>query len=88
MFPANPQMWNNFVGQAKARFPHSNPRGGMTRPEVKWVKEKYAQAGGQFVDSKDDVDPRFRDYKKEEADKERRKENEKKKRRNRGELVL
>jgi hypothetical protein len=88
MFPANPQLWNRLVSQSRAKFPHSSPTGGLTRPEAKWVKQQYAQSGGQFVDSKKDVDPKFRDYKKEDADKKRRKENEKKKRRENGEIVF
>lgn len=88
MYPANPQLWNRLVQQARAKFPHSNPKGGLTFPEASWVKKEYARTGGQFVDSKEDVDPRFRDYKKEADDKKRRKENELKKRRDRGEIVL
>lgn len=88
MFPANPQLWNRLVSQAKAKFPHSNPRGGVNRAGAKWIKEEYAREGGQYVESKQDVDPKFRDYKKEEADKKRRKENEKKKRRDAGQIVF
>lgn len=88
MFPANPQLWNRLASQAKAKFPHANPKGGFTFPEAKWVKQEYIREGGQFVDSKADVDPKFRDYKKEAEDKKRRKENEKKKRRDRGEIVF
>lgn len=87
MLPANPQLWNRLVSQSKARYPHNNPKGGMTRVEVNWVKDEYDREGGQYVDSKDDIDPRFRDYKKEAEDKKRRKENDKKKRRARGEIV-
>lgn len=88
MYPANPILWNRIVANSRSRFPHSNPHGGLTRPEAKWASEEYVREGGQYVDSKQDVDPRFRDYKKEEADKKRRKENEKKKRREHGEIVF
>jgi len=42
------------------------------------IKDEYARLGGSYVDSKKDVDPRFRDKKKEEEDKKKRKEKERK----------
>lgn len=88
MYPANPQLWNRLLSQAKAKFPHLNANGGTNRAANKWLSQEYSKEGGQFVDSKEDVDPRFRDYKKEEEDKKRRKEKEKKKRRDNGEIVF
>ena len=34
-----------------------------------WVHARYNQLGGQFVKSKSEVDPRFRDYAQEAMDK-------------------
>jgi hypothetical protein len=62
--PANPKLYNSIVVQAKTRFAkYPSPAAGH------WVHAKYIQMGGKFVDSKRDVDPRFRDYVKEEQDK-------------------
>ena len=46
---------------------------------AKGIQQQYASEGGQFVESKNDVDPRFRDTIKEEEDAKKRKEKEKKK---------
>jgi hypothetical protein len=63
-YPANPKMYNTIVVQAKSKFAkYPSPAAGH------WVHSKYLQMGGKFVPSKKDVDPRFRDYVKEEQDK-------------------
>lgn len=88
MYPANPQLWNSILGRAKSRFPHARADGGVTFPEASWASKEYKREGGQYVNSKSDVDPRFRDYKKEAEDKKRRKEKEKQKRRDQGQIVF
>jgi hypothetical protein len=62
--PANPKMYNSIVVQAKSKFAkYPSPAA------AHWVHTKYTQMGGRFVPSKKDIDPRFRDYVKEEQDK-------------------
>ena len=61
--PANPKMYNSIVVQAKSRFAkYPSPAA------AHWVHAKYSQMGGKYVPSKKDIDPRFRDYVKEEQD--------------------
>jgi len=62
--PANPKLYNMVVAQARSKF--------TTYPSpaaAHWVHARYAQMGGQYVKSKKEVDPRFRDYVQEEKDK-------------------
>jgi predicted acyl esterase len=61
--PANPKLWNTITAQAGAKFSKNSPARGH------WIHAKYNQMGGQYVKSKKEVDPRFRDYAQEEADK-------------------
>ena len=61
--PANPKLWNMITAQAKTRFSKNSPARGH------WIHAKYNQMGGQYVKSKKEVDPRFRDYLQEEKDK-------------------
>ena len=62
--PANPKMYNSIVVQAKSKFAkYPSPAA------AHWVHTKYTQMGGKFVQSKSEIDPRFRDYVKEEQDK-------------------
>lgn len=68
--PANQKLWNTITAQAGAKFSKNSPARGH------WIHAKYNQLGGQYVKSKKDIDPRFRDYAQEERDK---KEKEKKK---------
>ena len=61
---ANPKQWNMIVAQARSKF--------TTYPSpaaAHWVHTRYVQMGGKFVTSKNDIDPRFRDYVQEEKDK-------------------
>ena len=62
--PANPKQWNMIVAQARTKF--------TTYPSpaaAHWVHTRYVQMGGKFVQSKKEIDPRFRDYVQEERDK-------------------
>jgi hypothetical protein len=61
--PANPKLWNMITAQAGAKFSKNSPARGH------WIHAKYNQMGGQYVKSKKEVDPRFRDYVQEERDK-------------------
>ena len=61
--PANPKLWNMVTIQAGTRFSKNSPA------KAHWIHAKYGQMGGQFVKSKREVDPRFRDYAQEEMDK-------------------
>jgi hypothetical protein len=61
--PANPKLYNMIKAQAAARFQKQSPARGH------WIHTKYNQMGGQYVQSKKDVDPRFRDYVEEEKEK-------------------
>ena len=60
--PANPKLWNMITAQAGAKFSKNSPARGH------WIHAKYNQMGGQYVKSKKEVDPRFRDYVQEEKD--------------------
>ena len=61
---ANPRLWNMITTQAKTRFPkYPSPAA------AHWVHTRYAQMGGKFVQSKKEIDPRFRDYEQEKKDK-------------------
>jgi hypothetical protein len=63
-YPANPRLWNLITTQARTRFSkYPSPAA------AHWVHTKYLQLGGQFVDSKKEIDPRMRDIAQEEADK-------------------
>jgi hypothetical protein len=62
--PANPRLWNMITIQAKTRFPkYPSPAA------AHWVHSRYLQLGGKFVQSKKQIDPRFRDYAQEAMDK-------------------
>ena len=69
--PANPKLWNTITAQAGAKFSKNSPARGH------WIHAKYNQMGGQYVKSKRDVDPRFRDYTQEEIDKKKEKQKKK-----------
>lgn len=63
--PANPKLWNMLTAQARTKF--------TTYPSpaaAHWVHSRYLQLGGKFVNSKKEIDPRFRDYDQEKRDKE------------------
>lgn len=55
-YPANERLWNMITTQARTRF--------STYPSpaaAHWVRSRYAQMGGKFVQSKKEIDPRFKD---------------------------
>jgi hypothetical protein len=55
-YPANERLWNMITTQARTRF--------STYPSpaaAHWVRTRYAQMGGKFVQSKKEIDPRFKD---------------------------
>ena len=63
MLPANPQLWDSLLKQAKAKYPSHNPNSGnLTFPESEWAKKQYLQAGGQYVDSADELNPQARQF--------------------------
>jgi hypothetical protein len=62
--PANPKMWNMLTAQARSKF-----RTYPSPAAAHWVHSHYVQLGGKFVNSKKEIDPRFRDYVQEERDK-------------------
>ena len=63
--PANPKLWNMLTAQARSKF-----RTYPSPAAAHWVHSHYVQLGGNFVPSKKDIDPRFRDYAQEKRDKE------------------
>jgi len=68
---ANPKLWNMITAQANTKFSKNSPARGH------WIHARYNQMGGQYVKSKKDIDPRFRDYTQEALEK--KEESEKKK---------
>ena len=69
--PANPKLWNMITAQATSKFSKNSPARGH------WIHAKYNQMGGQYVKSKREVDPRFRDYTQEEMEKKKEKQKKK-----------
>jgi hypothetical protein len=69
--PANPKLWNMITAQATTKFSKNSPARGH------WIHAKYNQMGGQYVKSKREVDPRFRDYTQEALDKKEEKQKKK-----------
>jgi len=85
--PSNPKLYNMLLAQAKAKFPSHKPNG-LSFPAAKWFGNEYARQGGGFVDSIKQVDPKLRDFKQEEVEKEKRKQAlEKKKKKQSGFVV-
>jgi hypothetical protein len=68
--PANQKLWSMLLVQARAKF-----RTFPSPAASHWIHEKYTQMGGQFVESKKDLD---RDNKKESDKKEQEEKDEKK----------
>jgi hypothetical protein len=75
--PDNPKLYNALEQQARSKYPSSRTKG-LTYAAAKWLSSEYAKNGGSYVDSIKEVDPKKRDYKKEELDKIKRKKSEKK----------
>jgi len=85
--PNNPKLYNMLLAQAKAKYPSHKPNG-LSFPAAKWFGNEYARQGGGFVDSIKEVDPKLRDFKQEDIEKEKRKEAlEKKKKKQSGFVV-
>jgi hypothetical protein len=63
--PANPKLYNMITVQARSKF-----RTYPSPAAAHWVHTRYSQLGGQYVDSKKKIDPRFRDYEHEKREKE------------------
>jgi hypothetical protein len=61
--PANPKLWNMLTAQADSKFTKNSPARGH------WIHSRYNAMGGQYVNSKREVDPRMRDYTQEAKDK-------------------
>jgi len=70
MIPANPLLYNSISRAERAR--HHAFRGNNFAA-AKGIEEEYARMGGQFVQSINDVDPKLRDYRQEEIDRQKRK---------------
>lgn len=49
--------------QALAKYPPKSPRANTTFAANKWASEEYQRRGGQYVDSKNEVQPSMRDPK-------------------------
>jgi hypothetical protein len=60
---ANPKLWNMVTAQAATKFSKNSPARGH------WIHARYNQMGGQYVESKKEIDPKFRDYAHEELEK-------------------
>lgn len=88
MYPANPQMYNQLSNRARTMYAQRSVDGRMNFAAARWLADEYAKLGGQYVDSKEQVDPRFRDYDKEEEDRIKAKKRERKKRAERRGLFL
>lgn len=59
--PANQKLWSMIVAQARTKF--------AVYPSLaasRWIHQEYVHKGGMFVGSEKDVDPRFKDKKKDE----------------------
>ncbi len=69
--PANQVLWNSLVSQAKAKYPARRSKG-LSFAASSWVKQQYESKGGQYVQSKSEVE--IRDVKKEKQDKVKRRE--------------
>jgi hypothetical protein len=72
--PENQKLWDSLVIQAQSRFP-SHRMGGLSWPAAKWAKEQYLLKGGEYVGSKREIPPQFRDQVKDDKDKKREKAN-------------
>lgn len=64
--PANQVLWNSLVSQAKAKYPARGSKG-LSWAASSWVKQQYESKGGQYVQSKSEIE--IRDIKKEKQDK-------------------
>jgi hypothetical protein len=65
----NQKLWNSIMRQAKSKYPPRSPLASTSFAANKWASEQYASQGGQWVSSKSEVPPKFRDLKTEEIKK-------------------
>lgn len=72
--------------QALAKYPPKSPKANTTFAANKWASDEYARRGGQYVDSKSQVNPNMRDPKTELEKKKKARANKIKRARMRGEL--
>jgi hypothetical protein len=63
--PNNPKLYDALESQAKARYPKHRGKGNSPQAN-KMLSQQWAAVGGTFVPSLKDVDPKNRDFKKEE----------------------
>ena len=75
--PSNQILWNSLVSQAKAKYPAKRSKG-LSFAAAEWVKTQYEGKGGQYVQSKNQVE--LRDVKKDLQDKIKRRQAEIKRR--------
>ena len=85
--PGNPKLWDSLRSQARAKFPHSGLNGPLPFPAAKWLRDEYNRQGGQYVDSKEQIDPKLRDYKQEAEDSKKRKISELKRKKKKANLL-
>jgi hypothetical protein len=85
--PANPKLWNSLRAQARAKFPHSGLEGTLPYPAAKWLKAEYDRQGGQYVTSKQDINPRLRDNEQDAEDAKKRKIAEEKRKKKKANLL-
>ena len=64
-------MWDNLVNQAKAKYPAKRSKG-LSFAAASWVKSQYESKGGQYVQSKNDIE--FPDVKKQLQDRVKRRQ--------------
>ena len=69
--PSNQVMWDNLVNQAKAKYPAKRSKG-LSFAAADWVKTQYESKGGQYVQSKADIE--FPDVKKQLQDRVKRRQ--------------
>jgi hypothetical protein len=65
--PSNPKLYDAIESQAKARYPKHRGKGNSPQAN-KMLSQQWAAMGGTFVNSIQEVDPKNRDFKKEEED--------------------
>ena len=68
--PSNPKLYDALESQAKARYPKHRGKGNSPQAN-KMLSQQWAAMGGTFVGSLKEVDPKNRDFKKEEEDRRR-----------------
>ena len=83
---ANQKLWNRLMKQALAKYPARSPQATTSFAANRWAASQYQKMGGQYVDSKSQVQPNMRDPKTDAEKKKKAKANKIKRARMRGEL--